>query len=92
VDGALLMEGIFKDIVDVLILVYINKDIQIKRLMERNLIGYEEAISRINSQMPFEEKKKYADYIIDNSYDVEYTKNQLNKIMYEILSVEDVND
>ncbi|MDF2673938.1 MAG: coaE, partial [Clostridiales bacterium] len=70
----------------------INKDIQIKRLMERNLIGYEEAISRINSQMPFEEKKKYADYIIDNSYDVEYTKNQLNKIMYEILSVEDVND
>lgn len=92
VDGALLMEGIFKDIVDVLILVYINKDIQIERLMERNLIGYEEAISKINSQMSFEEKKKYADYIIDNSYNVEYTKNQLNKIMYEILSVEDVND
>lgn len=92
VDGALLMEGIFKDIVNILVLVYVNKEIQVKRLMERNLIGNEEAINRINSQMSFEEKKKYADYIIDNSYDVEYTRNQLNKIMNEILSLEDMND
>ncbi len=92
VDGALLMEGIFKDIANILVLVYVNKEIQIKRLMERNLIGNEEAIIRINSQMPFEEKKKYADYIIDNSYDVEYTRSQLNKIMKEILTLEDRND
>ena len=85
VDGALLMEGIFKDISDTLILVYVDRDTQIKRLISRNKIGYEEALSRINSQMPFEEKRKYADYIIDNSYDVEYTLNQLNKIMKEIL-------
>jgi dephospho-CoA kinase len=92
VDGALLMEGIFKDIVNILILVFVNGEIQIKRLMERNLIGNEEAINRINSQMPFEEKKIYADYVIDNSYDVEYTRSQLNKIMNEILSLEDWND
>lgn len=92
VDGALLMEGIFKDIVSILILVYVNRDTQLKRLMNRNSIGYKEALSRINSQMPFEEKKKYADYIIDNSYDLEYTRSQVNKIMNEILKVEDLND
>lgn len=92
VDGALLMEGIFMDIVDYLILVYVNRDTQLKRLMDRNLIGSEEALKKINSQMPFEDKKKYADYIIDNSYDLEYTKNQVNKIMNEILKMEDLND
>lgn len=92
VDGALLMEGIFKDIADILILVFVDRDTQIKRLMDRNLIEYEEALSRVNSQMSFEEKKKFADYIIDNSYDVEYTLNQLNKIMNEILKLEDMND
>lgn len=86
------MEGIFKDIVDTLILVFLDKDIQIKRLMARNIIGYDEALIRINSQMPFEEKRKYADYIINNSYDVEYTLNQLNRIINEILKVEDMND
>lgn len=92
VDGALLMEGIFKNIVNVLILVFVNKDTQIKRLMERNIIGYDDALNIINSQTPFEEKKKYADYIIDNSYDLEYTRGQLNTIMNEILKVEDGND
>lgn len=92
VDGALLMEGIFKNITNILILVYVSPDIQIKRLMERNSINYEEALNKINSQIPFEEKKKYADYVIDNSKDVEYTINQLNKIMNEILKMEDVND
>lgn len=92
VDGALLMEGIFMDIVKILILVFVNRDIQIKRLMARNLIGFEEAVNRINSQIPFEEKKKYADYVIDNSYDMEYTRFQLNKIINEILKVEDRND
>lgn len=92
VDGALLMEGIFKGITDILILVYVDRDTQIKRLMSRNQMGYEEALRRITSQMPFEEKKQYADYIINNSYDVEYTLNQLNKIMNEILKPEEMND
>lgn len=92
VDGALLMEGIFKDLVNLLILVYVNRDTQLKRLMDRNLIGYDEALSKINSQMPFEEKRKYADYIIDNSYDLEYTRKQVNKIMNEILKMEGLND
>lgn len=92
VDGALLMEGIFKDIANILILVYVNSDTQVKRLIDRNNIDYAEALSKISSQMPFEEKMKYANYIIDNSYDLEYTKNQVNKIMSEILNLEDLND
>lgn len=92
VDGALLMEGIFKDIANILILVYVNSDTQVKRLIDRNNIDHDEAVSKINSQMPFEDKKKYANYIIDNSYDLEYTKSQVNKIMSEILNLEDLND
>lgn len=92
VDGALLMEGIFMDIVDYLILVYADRNTQLKRLMNRNLIGSEEALRKIDSQIPFEDKRKYADYIIDNNYDLEYTKKQVNKIMSEILKMEGLND
>lgn len=89
VDAALLMEGVFIGFFDILIIVYVSKDMQLKRLIEREHIGTGEALSRIKSQMPFEEKRKFADYIIDNSFDLEYTKVQFNRIIKEILLSED---
>ena len=47
--------------------VYIPRDLQISRLMERNQLTYQEALDRINSQLSIEEKAEDADLVIDNS-------------------------
>lgn len=92
VDAALLIEAGFTDLVDLIILVYVDKDTQLQRLMKRDSLTHKEANDRMKTQMPFEEKKKYAKYIIDNSGDLEYTKEQIHIILDEILFMEDIND
>ncbi|KAG6837740.1 hypothetical protein H0H93_003542 [Arthromyces matolae] len=44
-----------------------SADIQLQRLMNRDNSTREEALSRINAQIPIAEKVAYADYVIDNS-------------------------
>ena len=67
IDAALIIEsGGFKRF-DKLIVVWCDSDIQLKRLMLRNNLSEEEALKRINSQMPQGEKKLYADFLIDTS-------------------------
>ncbi|MBF0399123.1 MAG: dephospho-CoA kinase [Desulfobacterales bacterium] len=76
-DVPLLIEcGMHKGIPDV-ILVYVNEEIQLERLIKRDGISKEEALSRIKSQMPIEEKKMIANIIIDNSLHIENTKKQI---------------
>ncbi|WP_130806534.1 dephospho-CoA kinase [Senegalia massiliensis] len=64
-------------IFDEIWLIYLNKDEQIKRLMNRDGYTFKEAMSRINSQIDIDEKIKYCDIVIDNSRDIEHTKKQL---------------
>lgn len=92
VDAALLVEASFIDMVDYVILVYINRRTQIERLMNRDNISMEEAERKIASQMCLEEKKKYANYLIDNNHAVEYTRLQLNSIVKEIFNLEERDD
>ena len=56
---------------------------QIKRLMKRNEMNESDARKRLNSQLNNQERIKLADYVIDNSNDLSYTRKQcdnLNKI------------
>lgn len=84
IDAALLIECKYFDLVDFTILVYVDKDVQIKRLMQRDGVTYEKAIRIIDSQMSLDEKKKYADYLVDNNQDIEFTKLQIGKIIEKI--------
>jgi dephospho-CoA kinase len=59
--------------------------------MHRNNISEEEAIKRINSQMSLSEKAKMSDYVIDNSQDKDYSKNQFNDIFKKIKEKKDVS-
>ena len=60
--------------------VYVDEQTQIERLCKRNNYTLEQALSRINNQMPLKEKAARADFIIDNNADIENTKRQvLNK-------------
>jgi len=53
--------------------VWLDRETQINRLMARDKLGREDALRRIASQMPLEEKAKRADRIIDNSGSVQET-------------------
>jgi dephospho-CoA kinase len=63
-DVPLLIECNMTGMVDSVVLVYASEDTQMQRLMKRGL-SKEDALSRIRSQMPFDEKKAFADFIID---------------------------
>jgi len=74
---------------DKIIVVYIDKDEQIKRLIKRNNLSKDEALQRVRSQIPMEEKAKIADYVIDNSNSLDKTKKQVEKIWWEFMSLAD---
>lgn len=85
IEAALIIEkGGLLDLIDKLILVVVDEDTQTKRIKLRDDIPSDQIQSRIKSQMQISEKKKYADYIIDNNGSVLKTRTQANKIWKEI--------
>lgn len=84
VDAALMIEsGAYKRF-DKLVVVWCKPEIQIQRLMNRNNLSEQEAIKRINAQMSQEEKKKYADFLIDTSNSFEDTRRQVTQIFEKL--------
>ena len=71
---------------DKIIVVWCDFVIQLERLMTRNNLTETEALKRINAQMPQEEKKRYADFLIDTSEGFEKTREQTIEI-YEQLKL-----
>jgi dephospho-CoA kinase len=67
VDAALMIESGGYKRFDKLIVVHCRRDVQLERLMSRDNLNRAEAERRIAAQMPQEEKKKFADYLIDTS-------------------------
>jgi len=67
VDAALMIESGGYKRFDKLIVVHCRADVQLERLMSRDNLNRAEAERRIAAQMPQEEKKKFADYLIDTS-------------------------
>jgi len=81
----LLFEAKMEDLFDFIITVFVDEKTQIERLIARNGYSLEEAKQRISCQIPQEEKKKLANFVIDNSGSIENTKKQLNQILNHIL-------
>lgn len=81
VDIPLLFEAGFNDICDYVIVIYTNETKNIERLMQRDNITKEDALLRINAQMPLVNKCYLADFIIDNSSSLCYTYERLNQII-----------
>ncbi len=87
IDAALIYEAKMDRLMDKIIIVYINKDEQVKRLIRRNNLSREEALQRIKSQMSMKEKVKMAEYVIDNSNSLDKTKKQVEKTWEELMSL-----
>ncbi|AUN12003.1 dephospho-CoA kinase [Clostridium botulinum] len=84
-DAPTLIEQGLYEYMDINILVWVDKDTQINRVVKRDGLNRSEVMNRINSQMSMEEKKKFVEYIIDNSKDIENTKSELDKIFMEVM-------
>ncbi len=66
VDSPLLIEVGRHKKMDAVILVYASPETQIRRIMKRNGYTRQEALDRLRSQMPLDEKIPFADYVIHN--------------------------
>ena len=66
-DIPLLFEQDYASWFDETWLVYVRRDTQLDRLMNRDQLSKESAETRLASQWPLEEKKKLATYILDNN-------------------------
>lgn len=66
-DIPLLFEQDYASWFDETWLVYVRRDTQLDRLMNRDQLSKESAETRLASQWPLEEKKKFATYILDNN-------------------------
>jgi len=84
IDAPLLFEAHIEYMMDKIIVVYINKKEQMNRLLQREGLSKDEAIKRIRAQTPIEDKVLLADYVIDNSFSVEQTKEQAFQLWIEL--------
>ena len=76
-DIPLLFEQDYASWFDETWLVYVRRDTQLDRLMNRDQLSKESAETRLASQWPLEEKKKFATYILDNNGNREQLLSQV---------------
>lgn len=84
IDAALMIESGGYRRLDKLIVVHCAPEIQLQRLMKRDGLSREAAEARIAAQMPQEEKKKFADFLIDTSGSFNETRAQVEGIYNQL--------
>jgi len=83
-DIPLLIEAGLKGMVDLVLLVYITPEEQIRRVMARDGFSREEAERRLAAQMPIEEKLRWADIVIRNGGSPEETRRVVSEVWMEL--------
>lgn len=84
IDMPLLFEVGYDRSCDETWLIYVTKDIQLKRLMKRDGMSKEAACDRINQQMDIDQKKELADVVFDNTKDKHHLYKQILKQLKEV--------
>jgi len=84
VDAALIYEWGIQDEFDTVILVAAPEELRVERLMARSGLGREDALARVRSQMPEEEKRGLAPLIIENTDDESDLENKIDALWSRI--------
>jgi dephospho-CoA kinase len=71
-----------------ILLVYTSNEVQIKRLVQRDGITQEEAERILNAQLPIDEKRVYADFIIDNGGSMAETEEQVKALWEDLQTIQ----
>ena len=85
IDAALIYEINIEQIFDAIIVVYSNLEKRIARIKERDSLNQNEIMSRVNRQIPLNEKKEWADYVIDNNGSLKDLKKQTEKVYDKLI-------
>lgn len=83
-DIPLLFEQDYASWFDETWLIYVNRDIQLERLMKRDQISKEAAESRLNSQWPLERKISLSSHSLDNNGNQEQLIAQVVQLLEEM--------
>lgn len=83
-DVPLLFEAQMEDLVDLVLVIFVKEEIQVKRIMERDNCTQEEAMRIIKTQISQQDKISKSDYTIDNSGTIEELKEKLNGFLEKI--------
>ena len=83
-DIPLLFEQNYASWFDETWLIYVNREIQLERLMKRDQISKEAAESRLNSQWPLERKISLASHSLDNNGNQEQLIAQVVQLLDEM--------
>ena len=83
-DIPLLFEQNYASWFDETWLVYVNRDVQLERLMKRDQISKEAAESRLNSQWPIERKISLSSHSLDNNRNQEQLIAQVVQLLEEM--------
>jgi dephospho-CoA kinase len=87
VDVPLLVEAGAAGRFDRIVLVLVNEDVQVERLIGRDGLSAEEARQALGAQSPLQEKAALADYLIDNSGSLEETRMQVEAVWKELVAL-----
>ena len=82
-DLPLLFEKQYEELCEEIIVVYIPRKLQLERLIKRNQYTKQEALSRIDSQLSIEEKRKRATVLLDNQGTIQQLYHQVEQWLVE---------
>lgn len=80
----LLFEGNLHEWLRPVVLVACSVDVQKKRLQQRDRLSVEAAQKHIDAQMSLEEKRRLADYVVENNGDLENLQRQVEAVLNKI--------
>jgi len=83
-DIPLLYESRGDEMFKAVILAYADPEVAVRRLVEQRGFSERDARARVAAQMPIEEKRRRATYMIDNSDGREATRAQTERVWAEI--------
>ena len=86
-DAPTLIENDLHKEMDYVILVWVDNNTQIQRVRSRDTLSRDEAINRINSQMPLDRKKDFSNIIIENNDTLAKTKEQVDLLIEFLKSI-----
>lgn len=84
IDAPLLIEAGMVPLTDEVWVVVVDPETQLHRLMARDHFTFQEALNRLNAQLPLAEKMKYARRIIDNRGSIEETAREVRRLWEEL--------
>ncbi len=87
VDAALMIESGGYRRFEKLIVVWCEPEIQFQRLIQRDGLREADARKRTQAQMPQEEKKRFADFLIDTSAGFDPTRAQCRQVHSKLLEL-----